>query len=109
MGLFIGLIVAFFIGLGAYSGAQHLWVSAVTSQITAQPQTPMLPQGPVLPTMTFNAEQLTKSLNQTIGPIDTTAGQRAAINNLGHQIYLQNRAAAAMVPLPPQRIPGLPR
>ena len=106
MGMIFRMVIAFGVGIGGLAGAQHFWLSAVVSQITAQPQTPMMPQGPVMPAMSVNAEQMAKALNSTNAPIDTTAGQRAAIQNLGHQNYLQNRAAANAAPLPPS-IPGL--
>jgi hypothetical protein len=109
VGLIFKAILLACAGWGALYAVQQHWMAALTSQIAAQPQPAMFVSGPVMPTMTSNAAQLTKGLNSTIGPIDTSAAQRAAANHLGHQIYLQNRAAAAAVPLPPQRIPGLPR
>jgi hypothetical protein len=41
-----------------------------------------------------------------MAPIATSAGQRAAINAKGHEIYLMNRAAQNAAPLPPS-IPGM--
>jgi len=109
VGLIFKAILLAGVGWGALYAIQQHWMAELTSQIAAQPQPAMPVSGPVMPAMIANAAHLTKSLNSTIGPIDTTAAQRAAANHLGHQIYLQNRAAAASVPLPPQRIPGLPR
>ena len=42
------------------------------------------------------------------GPIDTSTGQRLAVESAARRIDLQNRAALNAVPLPP-RIPGVPR
>jgi hypothetical protein len=106
MGLIFKTILAFCIVWGGLYAGQRYWLGALTAQIAAQPQTAMLPSGPVMPTMSFNAAQLTKGLNSTIGPIDTSSAQRAAANHLGHQIYLQNRAALSHVPQP-MSIPGL--
>jgi hypothetical protein len=56
----------------------------------------------------FKGSLIAESILPKYPPIDTTAGQRAAINARGHQIYLQHRAAQNAVPLPP-RIPGMRR
>jgi hypothetical protein len=107
MGKAFGMVVAFCVGLGALYGAQRVFLSAVTSQIASQSQTSVLPQTKFEPTMRIDPEQLRAAINPQLGNIDTTTGQRLAIEGAARRIDQMNRAAAAAVPLPPPRVPGI--
>ncbi len=109
MGMILKVIVAFGIGLGALTAAQYFWVSAVTSQIRAEAT--RMPAPKVQGKLTFSEDgaKLREAMRKMYGgPIDTSTGQRLAVESAARRIDLQNRAALNAVPLPP-RIPGVPR
>lgn len=109
MGTAIKLIVAFCVGTAMLFGAQRLWVSAMTAQIAAQPPIPMMSRVQVAPTIKVDPEKLRLAINPGIGKkIDTTTGQRLAVEGAARRIDLMNRAAQSAVPLP-RHYPGMPR
>src|SRR5262245_12166481 len=102
----VKIIAAFGLGIAMLAGLQSAYLWTMQRQITSQ-QAGLPPIGQAVTTPKFNSGPIMAGLPK-YGPIDTTDAQRAAINARGHQIYLQNRAAANAVPLPP-RIPGFRR
>lgn len=104
MGKAFGVVVAFCIGLGALYGVQRLWLSYVLAEITSQPPVPIMQQVKYEPIKTIDPATMKKALG-IVGPIDTTAGQRAAIESAARRVDQMNRAAQNAVPLAP-RIPG---
>ena len=92
---------AFCIGLTLFAGARQVWVSWVTQRVEMPSQRQALPQAAAFPTMSAaDAERLRGSLVQTVPPIDTASGQRAAFVGLSQRIDIQNRNALSQVPLP---------
>ena len=109
MGTLLRMVVALCIGIGALYAAQRMWLSAVSTEIAAQPQPPeWLTARPVVPAVKFDAEQVVTQMNGGMGPIDTSAGERAGVESAARRVDLINRAAQSAVPLPPS-FPGLPR
>lgn len=109
MGMILKTVVAFSVGAGMLFGVQHLWVSSITAQIAAQSQTPALPQAQAVSTIKVDPEKLRQAINPAIGKkIDTTTGQRLAVEGAARRIDLMNRAAQSAVPVP-RHYPGMPR
>ena len=104
MGTAFKVVVAFCIGLGALYAAQRAWLSFVLAEITAQPPVPISQHVKYEPIKTVDPAMLKKAMG-VVGPIDTTTGQRLAIESAARRVDLMNRAAQNAVPLPP-RIPG---
>ena len=110
MGLIIKVIVAFCIGAAGLSALQHYWLSSVASQIRTEAARAPTLASQVKGKLTFSEDgaKLREAMKKMYGgPIDTTAGQRAAIQSAAHRAYLQQRAAQNAVPLPP-RLPHVP-
>ena len=105
MGTAFKVVTAFCIGLGALYGAQRMWLSYVMAQIAAQPSVPISQQVKYEPIKTVDPAVMKKAMG-VVGPIDTTTGQRLAIESAARRIDQMNRAAQNAVPLPP-RIPGI--
>lgn len=105
MGTAFKVVIAFCIGLGALYAAQRAWLNFVMAQIAAQPAVPIAQQVKYEPIKTIDPAMMKEAMG-IVGPIDTTAGQRAAIESAARRIDLMNRAAQNAVPLPP-RIPGI--
>ena len=105
MGTAFKMVVAFCIGLGALYAAQRMWLNYVMAEIAARPATPIMQQVKFEPIKTIDPETMRKAMG-VVGPIDTTAGQRAAIESAARRIDQMNRAAQNAVPLPPH-IPGI--
>jgi hypothetical protein len=99
MDLFFKTIVAFLIGVGALVGVQHLWVSSMMSQVRSQ--------SAALPTATpfksafgsVDADKLRAAILPKFGPIDTTTGQRLAIEGAQRRIDMQIRNAQSYTPV----------
>ena len=100
------IIAAFGLGLAMLAGLQSAYMFAIQRQIKTQ-QAGLPPIGQAVTAPKFNAGPIMAGLPK-VGPSDTTAAQRAAINARGNEMYLQHRAAANAAPLPP-RIPGFRR
>ena len=105
MGTAFKVVVAFCIGLGALYAAQRAWLSYVMAEIMAQPPVPISQHVKYEPIKTVDPKTLRKAMG-VVGPIDTTAGQRAAVESAARRIDQMHRAAQNAVPLPP-RIPGM--
>jgi hypothetical protein len=108
MGMFLKTIVAFCIGVGLLVGVQRLWMSSITAQVRAEMNRPVLPQAQFKPAFNVDGDKLRRAITPTIGSIDTTAGQRAAIGSAARNVDIQIRNAQSAVPVP-QRFPGMPR
>ena len=100
MNLILQAVAALAIGIGAMTGLQYGYVWAVAKYVRGETVRSAVAM-PQMKPLQFDQARL-GTLIPKYGPIDTTAGQRAWANSLGHQVYLQNRAAANMVPLPPR-------
>jgi hypothetical protein len=108
MGMFLKTIVAFCVGAGMLIAFQQLWMSSITSQIRAATAY-QLPQAQFKPTFnSIDTEALRKALNPGLGRIDTSIGQRLAIEGAARRIDIQIRNAQSAVPVQ-RRFPGMPR
>jgi len=105
MGGAFKVVVAFCIGLGGLYGAQRMWLSYVLAEIASQPPVPMSQLVKNEPIKTVDPAMMKKAMG-VVGPIDTTTGQRLAIEGAARRIDQMNRAAQNAVP-PPPRIPGI--
>jgi hypothetical protein len=103
------IFAALCLGLALLTGAQSAYVWSIQRHLKSEYAKAGLPPIAKMDFSTkFKGSLTAQSILPQYKPIDTTAGQRAAINSMGHQIYLQHRAAQNAAPLPP-RIPGLRR
>jgi len=109
MGFLFKIVLAFGIGAGAMVGLQSMWLSQIKNYVLSDYGRRGLPE--MKPVVTrFEGVKITTPIFTPMAPIDTRAAQRAAINAMGHQIYLQNRAAANAVPIiRPIPVPGMRR
>jgi hypothetical protein len=108
MGMLLNTIVAFCVGAGLLIGAQQLWLSSIMSQVRVATARPVFPQTQLKPAFNVDADKLRQAILPTMGPIDTSAGQRAAIESAARRVDIQIRNAQSAVPLQP-RFPGMPR
>src|SRR5262245_60533268 len=103
MGLIVKTIIAFCIGLGAITAAQHLWVSAMMQRVhTAGAKTP-LPQTQFKPAITIDPDKMRKAI-MPAPPIDTKRYEALGVMSAQRQIDIQVRNAQSAVP----RIPSIP-
>ena len=110
MGL-VKILAAFGLGVALLAGLQSAYVWSVQRHLKSEHAKAGLPTIGKSPDFTtkFKGGLIAEAILPKTPPIDTTAGQRAAINARGHQIYLQNRAAQNAVPLPPRIHTGIRR
>ena len=85
MGTAFKVVVAFCIGLGALYAVQRLWLGYVMAQIAAQPPVPISQQVKYEPIKTVDPATMKKAMG-VVGPIDTTTGQRLAIEGAARRI-----------------------
>jgi hypothetical protein len=109
MGMVLKMIVAFCIGVGLLAGAQRLWMSSMVARIHAETSRPSwsLPQAQFRPPY-VDADKLRRAIMPGMGPIDTTAAQRAAIQGAARRVDIQIRNVQSAVPVP-RHFPGMPR
>ena len=110
MSMILKTIVAFCVGLGALTAVQSLRVSSIIGQIRSEMARPSaaLPQTQIIPWVSIDPDKLRQAINPTMGRIDTTAAQRAAIESAARRIDIQIRNAQSAVPVP-RTFPGMPR
>ena len=107
--MILKIIAALGLGFAAMAGLQTAGVWSLQKYLKSDRAKAGVPEiGKMDFSAKFKGTLTAEQLMPKYGPIDTTAGQRAAINSMGHQMYLQHRAAQNAVPLPP-RIPGVRR
>jgi hypothetical protein len=100
-------VAAFLVGLAVFAGLQYAGLLSVQRYLHSDAARASAPR--FEPAFTTKGVQtLSGPIFPQTAPIDTSAGQRAAIQSRTHQIYLQHRAAQNAVPRPP-RVPGMPR
>jgi hypothetical protein len=107
MDLLAKTIFAFCVGVGAMMGIQTLYLRSVTDFIRADAARPSAALSEMNPAFSFDASKM-GSIIPKVPEIDTTSGQRAAINSMGRQIDQQIRGAQSAVPVP-RTYPGMPR
>jgi len=110
MGMFLKMIVAFCVGAGMLIAFQQMWMSSIMHQVR-NAAAYQLPQTMFKPTFTgIDSEALRKALNPGLGRIDTSTGQRLAIENAARRIDIQIRNAQSAVPAPRTiYVPGIRR
>jgi hypothetical protein len=110
MSMIFKTIVAFCVGLGALTAVQSLWVSSIIGQVRSEMarSSAALPQTQIMPTVKVDADRLRQAIMPTMGHIDTTAGQRLAIESAARRVDIQIRNAQSAVPAP-RSFPGMPR
>ena len=102
------IFAAFGLGIAMLAGLQSTYVWSVQQYLKSdRAKAGMPPIGQAVVAPKFDPNTI-KAIVPKYPPIDTTAGQRAAITSMAHRTYLQHRAAANAAPLPP-RIPGFRR
>lgn len=109
--LLVKAIAAFCLGAALLAGAQHAYVWAIKRQVQSAQAGAGLPRIGKSPDFAgnFNAGGFKGAILPNVGAIDTTTGQRLAIEGAARRIDLQNRAALNAVPLPPRIHTGIPR
>jgi hypothetical protein len=108
MGMFIKTIVAFCVGAGMLITFQQLWMASIMKQLRTVAAY-QLPQTTFRPTFnSIDTDALRKALNPGLGRIDTSIGQRLAIEGAARRIDIQIRNAQSAVPVM-RRYPGMPR
>src|SRR6266849_1013670 len=85
MDLLAKTVLAFCIGVGAMMGIQTLYLRSVTDLIRADAARPSAAMPEMKPAFSFDASKM-GSIIPKAPEIDTSSGQRAAINSLGRQI-----------------------
>jgi hypothetical protein len=105
MGIFVKAVVAFAIGAAAMVGIQNAWLGAIKERIYSQSATRA-----GVPEMkpAFTEMKIKPFVMPKTPPIDTRAGQEAAMNSYARQIDQQIRAANSYAPKPIS-IPGMRR
>jgi hypothetical protein len=107
MGMVLKTIVAFCIGVGLLAGVRHFWMTSMMAQIRAETSRPVLPVAQFKPAY-VDADALRRAITPTMGRIDTSAGQRAAIESAARRVDIQIRNAQSAVPAP-RNFPGMRR
>jgi hypothetical protein len=108
MDLLAKTVLAFCIGVGAMAGIQTLYLRSVTELVRSEAARPSAALPEMKPAFSFDASKLGTAIIPKVPEIDTSAGQRAAINSLSRQIDQQIRGAQSAVPVP-RTYPGMPR
>jgi hypothetical protein len=108
MDLLAKTVLAFCVGVGAMMGIQTLYLRSVTDLIRADATHPSAALPEMKPAFSFDASKLGTALIPKAPEIDTTSGQRAAIQSMSRQIDQQIRGAQSAVPVP-RTYPGMPR
>lgn len=101
-------ICALCLGFVAIVAAQHFWASSITARVRAEIARPSvtLPVSTFQPGIRIDPEQLRRAINPGYGRIDTSTGQRLAIEGAARRVDIETRNALSRVPLPPR---GMPR
>ena len=108
MNIFLKAAIALCIGIAGMVGLQTFYLHSMMDRIrgeTARSSASLPISKPAFP---FDSVKFGTPIIPKMGPIDTSAAQRAAITSKAHEIYLMNRAAQNAVPRPPS-IPGMRR
>jgi hypothetical protein len=108
MNIFVKAVIALCIGLGAMAGLQVFYLHSVIGVIRSDAARSSASLTSTKPAFSFDAVKLGAPIIPKMAPIDTSAGQRAAIMSKAHQIDLQIRAAQSAVPIP-RTYPGMRR
>jgi hypothetical protein len=108
MGLIIKSIIAFCIGLGAITAAQHLWVSSMMQRVRTASATTPLPQTQFKPVMAVDPDKMRNAIMPPVPQIDTKRYQALGVLSAQRQIDIQVRNAQSAVPRMPS-IPGVRR
>jgi hypothetical protein len=108
MNIFLKAAIALCIGFAGMAGLQSFYVHSMMHRIRADAARPGASLPVSKPVSRFDGVKIGTPLIPKMGPIDTSAGQRAAIHSKAHEIYLMNRAAQNAVPKTPS-IPGMRR
>ena len=91
-------ILGLCLGLGLMAALQTVGVWSLQEHIKSQSNAG-LPIGTNTPLVTnFDADSLKKGILPKFGPIDTSEGQRLAIEGAARRIDLQNRAVQKYLP-----------
>ena len=98
MGTVVKVLVAVAIGFGMLHFAQKMFLSSMQSQVATARGPGWFTEQPQLPTPKFDKDAFNRQLNQGIGPIDTSAGERAAVLNAARQADIIRRRAEDAVP-----------
>jgi hypothetical protein len=107
MGMILKTIVAFALGLGALTAAQHLWMSSITARLhTEMAGLPSL-QSQIKPLPKFDTDKLRLTL-PTVDPAFIKEGERLGVLTAARQTEMQIRNAQRYVPVPGS-IPGMRR
>jgi len=105
MAIVVKAFFALSIGLGMIAGVQALGLLSVKQYLASDAaKRPVMPA--VKPAYTWDSNKIGSTVIPKMPPIDTSAGQRAAINSIQRQIDLQIRAAQNSVPVP-KKYPGM--
>jgi hypothetical protein len=99
MGTILKIGLAFCIGALLLHFAQGAFLQSISTQITATPQPTFLDSHRVIPSMSeSDAAALREQLSRPAGPIDTTAGERAGVENAARQADIMRRRAESALP-----------
>jgi hypothetical protein len=107
MDLLLKTVLAFCVGVGAMAGIQTLYLHSITDLIRADAGRPSAALPEMKPSFSFDASKM-GTIIPKMPEIDTSAGQRAAINSMARQIDQQIRGAQSQVPMS-RTYPGMPR
>src|SRR5512146_2310330 len=98
MGTILKIGFAFCVGAIVLHFVQHVFLQSISAQVAAAPQSTFLDSNPVMPTMNeSDTAALRRQMTQPVGPIDTTAGVRAGVENAARQADLIRRGAESAV------------
>jgi hypothetical protein len=100
MGTVVKVLVAVVIGAGMLHFAQQTFLASVKSQVATARAPEWFTARPDVPTGKFDAAAFDRQLKAGIGPIDTSAGVRAGVENAARQADITRRRAQDAVPLP---------
>ena len=99
MGTVVKVLVAVAIGFGMLHFAQKMFLSSMQSQVATARAPDWFTNQPELQTQKFDAAAFNRQLSRGIGPIDTSAAERAAVLGAARQADIIRRNAESAVPL----------
>jgi hypothetical protein len=99
--LVLKAIAAFCLGAAMLAGVQHAYVWSVQRQLKSAQASAGPLRMPRTPDFAanFRASGIRDAILPKVGAIDTTTGQRLAIENAARRVDLQIRAAQSAVPV----------
>lgn len=108
MDLLLKTVAAFCIGVAAMAGIQTLYLRSVMDIVRSDAARPSAALPQMKRAFNFDASKMGTAIIPKMPPIDTSAGQRAAITSMSRQIDQQIRGAQSAVPVV-RTYPGMPR